>query len=83
MSAVTETVPQTQYLTGNFNSQNVKLRLITVEEYDAMNENGVFDEDDGTELLNGVIFEKMTKRTKHSSANDRAGKIFYRISVKM
>jgi Uma2 family endonuclease len=79
MSAVIETVPQAQSLTGNFNGQTLKLRQITVEEYDAMIENGVFDESDKVELLNGAIVEKMPKGTKHSSANDRANKIFYRI----
>lgn len=79
MSVVTENVPQTQHLIKNFNSQDVKLRLITVEEYDAMIESGVFDENDKIELLNGVIFEKMTKGTKHSAANDRANRIFYRL----
>lgn len=78
MSAVTETVPQAQYLTGNFNGQTLKLRQITVEEYDAMIENGVFDEDDKVELLNGAIVEKMPKGNKHSAATDRIAKFFDR-----
>ena len=64
MSAVIETVSQTQNLIGNFNGQNVKLRRITVEEYDAMIESGVFDENDQVELLNGAIVEKMPKETQ-------------------
>lgn len=78
MSITTETVSPTHNLTGNFNGQTVKLRQITVEEYDAMIENGVFDEDDRVELLNGAIVDKMPKGTKHSSANDRINKIFYK-----
>lgn len=78
MSAVTETVPQTQYLTGNFNGQTLKLRQITVEEYDAMIESGVFDENDQVELLNGAIVEKMPKGNKHSAATDRIAKFFDR-----
>lgn len=79
MSAVIETVPQTQNLTGNFNGQNVKLRRITVEEYDAMIESGVFDENDQVELLNGAIVEKMPKEPKHSAATYRIAKIFFSI----
>lgn len=57
-------------LIGNFNGQNLKLRQITVEQYDAMIENGVFDENDQIELLNGVIIEKMPKGTNHANFND-------------
>lgn len=78
MSAVSEISPSTQPLTGNFNGQNLKLRKITVKEYDAMIESGVFDENDQMELLNGAIVEKMTKGTKHSAATDRIARIFYR-----
>lgn len=70
MSAVIETSTSVQPLTGNFNGQTLKLRQITVEEYDAMIENGVFDENDQIELLNGVIIEKMPKGTKHATLND-------------
>lgn len=78
MSAVIETVPQTQNLIGNFNGQNVKLRRITVEEYDAMIESGVFDENDQVELLNGAILEKMPKGPKHSAATNRIAKDFFK-----
>lgn len=76
MSAVIEIPPQPA--SGNFSNQSVKLRQITTEEYDLMIESGVFDENDAIELLNGVIIEKMPKGTKHSSANDRAARVFYR-----
>ncbi len=79
MSAIIETVLQTQNLTGNFNGQNVKLRRITVEEYDAMIESGVFDENDQVELLNGAIVEKMPKGPKHSAATYRTAKIFFSV----
>lgn len=79
MSAVTETVPQIQNLTGNFNGQTLKLRQITVEEYDAMIENGVFDEDDKVELLNGAIVEKMPKGPKHSAITNKTAKLFFRV----
>ena len=70
MSAVIETPIPVQTLTGNFNGQTLKLRQITVEEYDAMIESGVFDENDQVELLNGAIVEKMPKGTKHATLND-------------
>ncbi|MCY7377239.1 MAG: Uma2 family endonuclease, partial [Pyrinomonadaceae bacterium] len=78
MSAVIEISSQSKPVIGNFNGETLKLRQITVEEYDLMIESGVFDEDDRIELLNGVIVEKMPKGTKHSSANDRIAKVFYR-----
>ncbi len=78
MSAVIEISSQTQSSIGNFNSQTLKLRQISVAEYDLMIESGVFNEDDQIELINGVIVEKMPKGTKHSSANDRASRVFFR-----
>ena len=63
MSAVIEILPTVQQLSGNFNGEILKLRQITVEEYDLMIESGVFDEDDQIELLSGVIIEKMPKGT--------------------
>lgn len=79
MSTVTEITPSMPPLIGNFNGQNVKLRQITVEEYDEMIKNGVFDEDDQVELLNGAIVEKMPKGSKHSSATYRVAKKFFKI----
>ncbi len=78
MSAVLEISSQTHSTIGNFNGQPLKLRQITVEEYDLMIESGVFDENDHIELLNGVIIEKMPKGTKHSAATDRIVRVFYR-----
>lgn len=78
MAAVIENVLQTQNLIGNFNGQRVKLRRITVEEYDAMIESGVFDENDQVELLNGAIVEKIPKGNHHSAATDRIAKFFDR-----
>lgn len=78
MSAVIETSTSVQILTGNFNGQTLKLRQITVEEYDQMIENGVFDENDQFELLNGAIVEKIPKGKKHSAATDRIAKFFDR-----
>ena len=79
MSTLIETTQTIEPLFGVFDGQNLKLRQISVKEYDAMIENGVFDENDNIELLNGAIIEKMPKGTKHSSANDRAARIFYRV----
>ena len=70
MSAVIETSTPAQTLTGNFNGQTLKLRQITVEEYDQMIESGVFNENNRVELLNGAIVEKMPKGTKHATLND-------------
>ncbi len=65
---------------ANGNSNNsMRLRSFTVKEYDSLIETGFFDENDQIELLNGVIIEKMPKGTKHSSATDRATRIFYRV----
>lgn len=71
MSAVIETpISSVPTLTGNFNGQTLKLRQITVAEYDQMIESGVFDENDRVELLNGAIVEKMPKGSKHATLND-------------
>ncbi|MEO8073292.1 MAG: Uma2 family endonuclease [Acidobacteriota bacterium] len=70
MSAVIETSHLVEPLFGVFDGQNLKLRQISVKEYDAMIKNGVFDEDDRIELLNGAIIEKMPKGTKHAAIND-------------
>jgi Uma2 family endonuclease len=70
MSSVLEISPSAPTLTGNFNGQNVKLRPITVEKYDAMIESGVFDENDQVELLNGALVDKMPKGNEHSIYND-------------
>lgn len=78
MSAVIEVSAQTPPAIGRFNTQMPKLRQITIAEYDLMIESGVFDENEQIELLNGVIIEQMPKGTKHSSANDRASRVFYR-----
>lgn len=78
MSATIEPVLPTQNLTGNFSDHSVKLRRISVAEYDQMIGSGVFDENDPIELINGVIIEKMPKGTRHSSANDRVTRIFYK-----
>ena len=76
MLAVIETVPQTQNLIGNFNGQNVKLRRITVGEYDAMIESGVFDENDQVELLKWSDCRKNAKRKQSFSRNRPYRQIF-------
>jgi hypothetical protein len=76
MSTVPEISTLTPPLIGNFNGQNLKLRRITVEEYDSMIKIGVFDEDEQVELLNGAILEKKPKGTKHSATTDRATRVF-------
>lgn len=76
MSTVPETTTSMPPLIGNFNGQNLKLRQITVEEYDAMIKNGVFDEDDQVELLNGAIVEKMPKGINHANFNDIIATLF-------
>ncbi|HSK72042.1 MAG TPA: Uma2 family endonuclease [Pyrinomonadaceae bacterium] len=79
MSAVLEvqkSVPKTEVYQ---NGQVLRARLISVEEYDRMIEHGILTEEDKVELLNGVIIEKMPKGTKHSSANDRLTRLFYKL----
>lgn len=78
MSAVIEIPTLTQSADDISNGHYLKLRRLTVKEYDSMIKNGIFDENDQIELLNGVLVEKMPKGTKHSSANDRAARVFYR-----
>lgn len=79
MSAVIEISALTENAAAIADGGFAKLRRISVEEYDLMIENGVFDEDEQVELLNGVIIEKMPKGTKHSAATDRASRVFYRV----
>lgn len=79
MSAVIEipkTLPKTEVLQ---NGQVLNARLISVKEYDRMIEHGILTAEDKVELINGVIIEKMTKGTKHASANDRLTRLFYRL----
>jgi len=70
MSSVIETPTSAQPANDSSNGHYLKLRRLTVKEYDAMIENGIFDENDQIELLNGVIVEKMPKGTKHATLND-------------
>ena len=79
MSAVIEISTLAQPATDVSNGHYLKLRRLKVKEYDLMIKNGIFNENDKIELLNGIIIEKIPKETKHSSANDRAAGIFYRI----
>jgi Uma2 family endonuclease len=77
MSAVLEkSIPKTEVYQ---NGQILTARLISVEEYDEMIEHGIFTTEDKVELLNGVIIEKMPKGPKHSSANDRITRLFYKL----
>lgn len=78
MSAVIEIPAFVQTNSDNLSGQSPKLRQITVKQYDSMIKNGIFDDNDRIELINGVIIEKMPKGTKHSSITDRATRIFYR-----
>lgn len=75
MSAVLET--QEKHAPIKFTG--IKTRPISVREYDRMIEIGLFDEDERIELLNGEIVEILPKGTKHSSANDKATRFFYRM----
>lgn len=76
MSTVSEISGSKPFLIGNFNGQNLRLRRISVEEYDEMIKIGVFDENDEVELLNGAIVEKMPKGTNHATFNDVIAAIF-------
>ncbi len=77
MSAVLERIiPKTEVYQ---NGQVFNARLISVRQYDEMIEHGILTTEDKVELLNGVIVEKMPKGTKHSSANDRMTRHFYKL----
>lgn len=78
MTPTIEISTLTEIANGNPNN-SLKLRSFTVKEYDSLINAGFFAENDSLELLNGVIFEKMPKGTRHSSATDRAARIFYRL----
>jgi len=56
-----------------------KMRLLSVEIYDSMIRNGILNENDSVELLNGTIIEKMPKGTKHASVTRLITRYFYRI----
>jgi len=71
MSAVIEITTPVEVAGNNSVNLNPKLRQITVEEYDLMIKNGIFDTNDKIELLNGVIIEKTPKGTKHAVLNDK------------
>lgn len=73
MSAVLESTISNTPVNG------VKLRLITVAEYDRMIEAGIYTENDRIELLNGEIIELMPKGTKHTSANSKIIRFFIRL----
>lgn len=55
-----------------------KVHRLSVEIYDLMIKNGILNENDNVELLNGKIIEKMPKGTKHSSITNYITKYFYR-----
>ncbi|HEX9927995.1 MAG TPA: Uma2 family endonuclease [Pyrinomonadaceae bacterium] len=79
MSAVIEISKLTNNASGKPNDDFLKLRPFSVKEYDWMIEQGILTENDNIELLNGAIVEKMPKGTKHSAANDRVARVFYRV----
>src|SRR4028118_363984 len=79
MSAVIEISKLTNNANGKPNDDFLKLRPFSVKEYDWMIEQGILTENDNIELLNGAIVEKMPKGTKHSAANDRVARVFYRV----
>lgn len=79
MSAVIEISKLANTQNGKQNDDFLKLRPFTVKEYDWMIEQGILTEKDNVELLNGAIVEKMPKGTKHSAANDRVARVFYRV----
>ena len=70
MSSVIENLVPVQTVNSILSGSYVKLRRITIKEYDSMIKTGVFNKDDNIELLNGVIVEKMPKGTKHATLND-------------
>ncbi len=76
MSTVSEISRSKPFLMGSFNGHNLRLRRISVEEYDEMIKIGVFDENDDVELLNGAIVEKMPKGTNHATFNDVIAAVF-------
>lgn len=47
-----------------------KMRLLSVEIYNSMIKNGILNENDNVELLNGAIIEQMPKGERHAYFND-------------
>ncbi|MBA2493214.1 MAG: Uma2 family endonuclease [Acidobacteria bacterium] len=79
MNAILEITKPSPTIEVLQNGQVLNARLISVEEYDQMIKHGILTVADRVELLNGVIIKKMPKGTKHSSANDRLTRFFYRL----
>jgi len=80
MSTVLELTEKAGQAAENGNRFYVKKPfLINVEMYDAMIENGILDENDNVELLNGEIIEKMPKGTRHTSKTRIITRFFYQI----
>lgn len=80
MSAVSEVEQEiAEQKTNGFSTVGIKPRLISVAVYDKMIEHGILTKYDKVELLNGVMFEKMPKGTKHASLTDFLTRFFYRI----
>ncbi len=61
MPSVIENLVLVQTVNSILSGNYVKLRQITIREYDSMIENSVFNKDDNIELLNGVIVEQFAK----------------------
>jgi Uma2 family endonuclease len=70
MAAVIEISKLANNRNGKPSDDFLKLRPFSVKEYDWMIEQGILNEDDNIELLNGAIVEKMPKGTKHANFND-------------
>ena len=68
MSAVLEVAPAVEPVISS--NGYVHPHLFTVAEYDAMIAQGIFDENDRVELLNGRILEGMPKGIRHAAIND-------------
>jgi Uma2 family endonuclease len=77
MSAVLETLPQTESLTPI--AGNYPTRLFTAAEYQTLADMGVLGEDERVELIEGRIVRMAAKNMNHAIATSRSNRCFQRL----
>ena len=52
---------------------------VSVDQYEAMIREGIFTKHDRLELIEGILVEKMTKGTRHSTASEKCRRAIERV----
>ena len=52
-------------------------KRLSVDQYEAMIENGILPESNRWELINGKLVEKMTKGGRHSASSERSWRVLH------